>query len=59
MGKCTLRRKKTGLLVKHGTEELVSRAKSLHEEIALTFTYHLNSLRHRRQFVRIMQDSEA
>jgi len=58
MGKCTLRRKKTCLLVQDGTEELVSRAKSLHKEVSLALTDHLHSLGDGRKLVGIVNDSE-
>ena len=54
MGKRTLRRKKTCLLIKDCTEEFVRRAQTLHKEIALSLTDHLHSLSDCRKLVGIM-----
>ena len=58
MGQCTFRRKETGLLVEDGAEELVSGAKSFHQEVSHAFPYHCNSLCDRRKLVRVVYNRE-
>ena len=59
MCKGTLRRKKSCLLVEDSAEELVCRAESLHQEIALAFADHTHSLLDRILLVFIVDDGEC
>ena len=52
------RRKETGLLVKYGAKELVSRAKSFHENVTFAVMNHLDCLCNSLQFIRIVHNSE-
>ena len=54
----SLRRKKSGLLVEDGAEELVSRAKALHQHIAVTVVNQLDSLGHSLKLNRLVNDVE-
>lgn len=54
----TLWRKKSSLLVKDSTKELVSRAKALHKDVTLTIVNKLNSLSDSFQLIRIIHDFE-
>ena len=47
MRKGSFRRQKTGLFIENGTQELVSRAQSLHQEVALSIPDHPHRLRYR------------
>ena len=58
VGKCSLRRKKTGLLVQDRTQELVCRAETFHQEVSLAFSDHLHSLGNRRKFHRVVNNGE-
>ena len=58
MSESALWRKEALLLVEDCTEELVSRAETLHKEVSLAVLDHLDSLCNRLEFVRIVDHCE-